>query len=72
MIIYVEAHPRSKKEELIVKDENHFKVYIKEPPIEGKANKAIVEVLSRNLKVPKSSILLKKGKKGKIKVFEII
>lgn len=72
MIVYVEAHPSSKKEELIVKGENHFKVYIKEPPIEGKANKAIIEVLSKNLKVPKSTILLKKGKKGKIKVFEII
>lgn len=72
MIIYVEAHPRSKKEELIKTDENHFKVYIKEPPIEGKANKAIVEVLSKNLKIPKSSILLKSGKKGKRKIFEII
>lgn len=72
MIIYVDAHPSSKKELFEKIDENHFKIYTKERPVKGKANKAIIEILSINLKIPKSSIILKKGQKGKHKIFEII
>lgn len=72
MIIYVEAHPSSKKELFEKIDDNHFKIHTKAQPVEGKANKAIIEILSKNLKIPKSSIFLKKGQKGKHKIFEII
>jgi uncharacterized protein (TIGR00251 family) len=71
VIIFVEAHPSSKREAFEKIDENHFKIYTKEPPKEGKANKSIIEILSKNLKVPKSYIVLKKGEKGENKIFEI-
>lgn len=71
MIIYVEAHPNSKRTELEKIDENHFKIYVKSPPVEGKANREIIEILSKYLKVPKSLIKLKRGEKGKHKIFEI-
>lgn len=71
MIIYVEAHPNSRKEAVEKIDKDHFKVYVKSPPREGKANKKIIEVLSKYLKVPKSLVKLKRGEKGKYKIFEI-
>lgn len=72
MKIFVEAHPSSKKESIIKINDKKFIIYVKEPPLKGKANKAIIEVLSNFLKVPKSSILLLKGEKGKNKIFEIL
>lgn len=72
MILKVEAHPNSKREVVEKVAEGFYKVYVKEKPVEGKANKAIVEALSDFFKIPKSKILLKKGEKGKIKIFEII
>lgn len=71
MIVYVEAHPNSKGVGLEKIDENHFKIYVKSPPVEGKANREIIEILSKYLKVPKSLIILKRGERGKHKIFEI-
>lgn len=71
MIIYVEAHPNSRKEAVEKIEEDRFKVYVKSPPREGKANKELIEVLSKYLKVPKSLIKLKRGERGKHKIFEI-
>ncbi len=71
MILKVEAHLNSKEEFVEKIGESFYKVYVKERPIKGKANKRIVEMLSKFLKIPKSQIILKKGEKGKIKIFQI-
>ncbi len=48
-----------------------YKVWIKDAPIEGKANDAIVRVLAEYFKVSKSSVRLVSGPTSKQKVFEI-
>ncbi len=48
-----------------------YKVSIKEPPVDGKANEAIVRVLAEYFKVSKSSVRLVSGSTSKQKVFEI-
>lgn len=48
-----------------------YKVWIKDAPIEGKANEAIVRVLAEYFNISKSSIRLVSGQTSKQKVFEI-
>jgi uncharacterized protein len=71
MILNVEAKPNAKKNEYSVVNGNTIKVRIKAPPVDGKANEAIVAYLSEILKIPKLKISLLKGTTSKFKRFEI-
>ncbi len=48
-----------------------LKVRLKAPPVDGEANKELVKFLSKEWKIPKSSIEIKKGKTNKNKIIEI-
>ena len=65
MLIRVKVFPSSKKEGIIKKTENSFEIRVKEKPIKGLANKAVLEVLSSYFKIPESEIRLIKGFKVK-------
>lgn len=71
MKIFVKAIPGSYKESVERIDQNHFKITVKQPPIKGLANNAIISALSRFLKVPKSNIFLVSGFSSSQKVFEV-
>lgn len=51
--------------------DDFIKIKIKERPIEGKANKAIIEYLSEILSIPKSKIQILNGDKSSIKTIQI-
>lgn len=71
MKIEVVVHPNSKNPRVEKDLIGMIHVYVNTPPLEGKANKAVVESLADYLKVKKSGIILVKGEKSKNKVFEI-
>ncbi|WP_246051365.1 DUF167 domain-containing protein [Balnearium lithotrophicum] len=52
-------------------EEGRLKIRVTVPPEEGKANRAVIELLAKSLKVPKSSIRIKRGTTGRIKTLEI-
>ena len=66
LIIKLKISPNASKNEIIKTDEM-VKVKITAQPIENKANKALIEFLSKNFKVPKSSIEIVKGETSKEK-----
>ena len=66
LIIKLKISPNASKNEIIKTDEI-VKVKVTAQPIENKANKALIEFLSKNFKVPKSSIEIVKGKTSKEK-----
>lgn len=51
--------------------ERSFRVKVKAPPVEGKANDAVIAVLAEHFHVPKSHIRLCSGRTSKKKIFEI-
>lgn len=70
MKVSVIAHPNSKNPRVEKDLLDQLHVYVKEPPIEGKANNAVVESLANYFKVPKSTVRLISGAKSKNKLFE--
>jgi uncharacterized protein (TIGR00251 family) len=72
MKISVIAHPNAKKPRVERDLLNTFHVYVKDPPLEGKANKAIIESLAEYFHTKKAGIILLSGEKSKNKIFEII
>ena len=71
MKIFVKVKPGTKKEEVTKIDDAHFVVSVKAPPVEGKANEAIVRVLSDYFNIPKSHVQILKGGQGRNKIIEI-
>lgn len=66
LIIKVKIVPNSSKNDIIIEDE-FIKVKVTAQPIENKANKALVEFLSKKFKIPKTSIEILKGETSKEK-----
>jgi len=72
MKIFVEAKPGSKNEGIEQVDEKHFVVRVKELPIQGRANRAIIKALAKYLSIAPSRITLVSGFSSKQKVFEAL
>ncbi len=66
LIVNIKIAPNSKKNE-IIQEEEFVKIKITAQPIDGKANKALIEFLSKNFKIPKTSIKILKGETSKEK-----
>lgn len=71
MKVNIIAHPNAKKPRIEKDLLGTIHVYVHEPPLEGKANNAIREALTKYFKVKKSSVMLISGEKSKNKLFEI-
>lgn len=61
----------SKNQSVELMGDGSILIRLNVPPVEGQANKRILELLSEFYKRPKSSIKLVSGLKSKKKVFEI-
>ena len=66
LIIKIKIVPNSSKNDIILENE-FIKVKVTAQPIENKANKALVEFLSKTFKVPKTGIEILKGNASKEK-----
>ncbi|MCB0392906.1 MAG: DUF167 domain-containing protein [Bdellovibrionales bacterium] len=71
MRINVLVKTKSKNEGIEKLTDDSFVVRINVPPIEGRANKRVTELLAKFFNCPKTQIVLIKGTKSKNKVFEI-
>lgn len=72
MKISIIAHPNSKNPRVEKDLLDTLHVYVSAPPLEGRANAAMIESLAEYFKVKKNQILLLKGERSKIKIFEIV
>ena len=71
--IKIKVLPRSSQNKIIGKmTDGTLKVKLTAPPIDGEANKKLIELFSKEWKISKSKIKIIKGLKSKNKVVEII
>lgn len=76
MKLTLKITPNAKKSECIGWEDDPragrvLKIRIAAPPVEGKANKAIIIFLSGLLGIPKSKMEILKGETGRIKTIEL-
>ena len=72
MKIVVTAKPNASKDEVVKIDETLYVVSTRAYPRDGKANKAIVELLAEYFHVAKSRVTIKTGHTSHRKVIELI
>lgn len=71
MKIFVKVKLKSKRIFVKKVDETHFEVAVKEPPIEGRANQAVIQTLADYFDVAPSHIEIISGKTSKQKLIEL-
>ena len=69
--IRVKVIPRSSKNEIVGKENHVFKMKITAPPAEGKANKALQQLLAKRLGVPARDVEIVSGERSRIKSIRI-
>ena len=71
MKIFIKAKPNAKEERIQKVTETNFVVFVKEPPVQGKANAAIIKALAGYFHVPVGDITIVSGFTSRSKVIEI-
>lgn len=71
MKLNIRVIPKAKHNKVVV-EPDRLKVYLTAPPVEGKANEALIEFLAEHLKVKRSQIKILRGLKSRDKVIEIL
>lgn len=71
MRLFVTVKTGAKKEKVEKLSENVFRVEVKELPVDGKANKAVVKALADYLGIAQSNLYIKSGHKSKKKIIEV-
>jgi uncharacterized protein len=72
MQIKIKVLPRSSQNKIVGKmSDGTLKIKLTAPPVDGEANKKLIELLSKEFRVAKSKIRIIKGLRGKNKVVEI-
>ena len=71
MKIFVKVNPGSKKEKIEKIDKSHFVVSVKELPVRGRANRAVIKVVACYFKVPQSNIRIISGLFSRQKIIKI-
>lgn len=70
-VIRVKVLPRASRNEIVGIDDGLFKVKLTAPPVEGKANKALVKFLAEKLGVPGRDVEIVSGERSKVKLIRI-
>jgi uncharacterized protein (TIGR00251 family) len=70
-VIKVRVLPKSSRTEIIGIEGDTYKVKLTAPPVEGKANKALIELLARRLRIGKRKIDVVSGSRSRLKTVRI-
>lgn len=71
MKIQVKVKPNAKQQRILEADDGSLTVYLKSPPVDGKANAELIQLLAKKYNVPKSRVSIKSGLSSKTKWVEI-
>ena len=69
--LHVRVVPRAAKNEFQGLHDNALKIRLTTPPVDGKANQALIKFLSKTLKVPQRQITLVRGEIARQKTLRI-
>lgn len=70
-LLKIKVKPNSKQQAFHEEIDGSFTVYLKSPPVEGKANQELIKFLAKHLGVPKSQITIKSGLSSRHKFVEV-
>lgn len=74
MLVSIRVKPGSKKGPLVQPNlvDDSLVVYVREPAVDGKANRAVIELLAGYYELPKSRVEIIRGHAARLKTVRII
>lgn len=67
----VKVKPNAKQQKIAEQSDGSLTIHLKSPPVDGKANEELIELLAEKFNVPKSAIRIKSGISYRQKLVEI-
>ena len=67
----IKVKPGSSQEKIVETNEGELTIYLRAKAHDGEANDALIKLLSKYYKVPKTSINIIRGAKSKSKIIEL-
>jgi uncharacterized protein (TIGR00251 family) len=67
LLMDVRVQPKSSQNALVGIHDNSIKIKLNAPPVEGKANKALIQLVAKLLRCPKSSVTIIAGQASRNK-----
>lgn len=71
MKLFIHTKPNAREEKIEKIDETHFKISVIEPPVDDKANRAVIRALADYLQIPPSQIDIVSGRTSRNKIVEV-
>jgi len=71
-LLRLHVQPRASKTKLVGLHGDRLKIAVASPPVDGKANKEIVNYLAKSLGIPQKGLVLKSGEQSRQKVIAIL
>ncbi len=68
-MLEVYAQPGARRTAIVGEHGGRLKVAVNAPPLEGRANEALIELLSEKLELPRRAVVLEAGSTGRDKRF---
>ena len=69
--IRVKVKPNSRVEELVEQQDGSWEARVKAPPVDGKANAALIALVATHFGVRKAQVTVKSGASGRLKLLQI-
>lgn len=72
MKIQVKVKPNAKQQKIEEAEDGSLIIFLKSPPVDGKANEELIKLLAQKYKVTKSQVSIQFGLSSRNKVIEIL
>ncbi|HOE12424.1 MAG TPA: DUF167 domain-containing protein [bacterium] len=70
-VLSVRVVPRSSRPGVLIWENGTARVHLNAPPVEGKANRELIALVSKVLGIPRSSVEIRSGTRGRDKTVRI-
>lgn len=71
MILQIKVKPNARTSELTQRDDGSWHAELKAPPVDGKANRELIELVARHFGCAKADVAIKSGAGGRVKLVTI-
>jgi uncharacterized protein (TIGR00251 family) len=67
----VKVKPNTRTSSLVQEADGTWTARLKSPPVDGKANEELIELIAEHFHCPKSAVFIKSGASGRMKLLTI-
>lgn len=71
-IIQVKVKPNAKAQSFTEESDGSFTIRLQSPPVDGKANRELIRLISKKFNISKSQIFIKSGVSSRNKIIQIL